>query len=47
MHGGVFYLRIGTPFEHETMKKTQKTSPQDKNLAKQRYKAVIQERSRP
>ena len=32
---------------HCFKKKTQKTSPQDKDLAKQRYKAVIQERSKP
>lgn len=31
---------------HCFKKKTQKTSPQDKELAKQRYKAIIQERSK-
>jgi len=31
---------------HCFKKKTQKTSPQDKELAKQRYKLVIQERSK-
>ena len=32
---------------HCFKKKTQKTSPKDKDLAKQRYKLVIQERSKP
>ena len=31
---------------HCFKKKTQKTSPQDRDLAKQRYKAVIQERGK-
>lgn len=31
---------------HCFKKKTQKTSPQDKELAKHRYKAIIQERSK-
>lgn len=32
---------------HCFKKRTQKTSPQDKELTKQRYKAVSQERSKP
>lgn len=32
---------------HCFKKKTQKTSPQDKDLAKQRYKDVMQERNKP
>lgn len=32
---------------HCFKKKTQRTSQQDKDLAKQRYKLVIQERSKP